>query len=189
MELPPLKAAALGHLHVHGADVVLAIVLTLPPQAAEAPERQAPRLSRQTPTIRAGAVRTTSACWVGAQYLDPSSGREDGVVGVLLVLLLEALGLGPDQQVEVRGQVAPQQGFVGGDVEQKGESLHVEARLQDLQRRRGGETTPRAYPRNQVSGSSGPAPPLTISPPWTPLPLRLGAYSARSTERSHSITL
>lgn len=30
---------------------------------------------------------------------------------------------------------------------------------------------------------------LTISPPWTPLPLRLGAYSARSTERSHSITL
>lgn len=29
---------------------------------------------------------------------------------------------------------------------------------------------------------------LTISPPCTPLPLRLGAYSARSTERNHSIT-
>lgn len=29
---------------------------------------------------------------------------------------------------------------------------------------------------------------LTISPPCTPLPRRLGAYSARSTERSHSIT-
>lgn len=27
-----------------------------------------------------------------------------------------------------------------------------------------------------------------MSPPWTPLPLRLGAYSAKSTERSHSIT-
>lgn len=29
---------------------------------------------------------------------------------------------------------------------------------------------------------------LTISPPWTPLPRRLGAYSARSTALSHSIT-
>ena len=33
----------------------------------------------------------------------------------------------------MRGQVAPQQGFVGGDVEQKGECFHVEARLQHLQ--------------------------------------------------------
>lgn len=70
-----------------------------------------------------------------AQHLDPSRGREDAVVGVLQVLLLEALGLSPDEQVEVRGQVASQQGFVGGDVEQEGESFHVEARLQDLQRR------------------------------------------------------
>lgn len=29
---------------------------------------------------------------------------------------------------------------------------------------------------------------LTMSPPWTPLPRRLGAYSARSTALSHSIT-
>lgn len=29
---------------------------------------------------------------------------------------------------------------------------------------------------------------LTISPPWTPLPRKLGAYSARSTALSHSIT-
>lgn len=44
MDLPPLNAAGLGHSHVHGADVVLAIVLPLPPQAAKATERQAPRL-------------------------------------------------------------------------------------------------------------------------------------------------
>lgn len=31
--------------------------------------------------------------------------------------------------------------------------------------------------------------PLTMRPPWTPLPRRLGAYSARSTDRNHSITL
>lgn len=29
---------------------------------------------------------------------------------------------------------------------------------------------------------------LTMRPPWTPLPRRLGAYSARSTALSHSIT-
>lgn len=34
-----------------------------------------------------------------------------------------------------------------------------------------------------------PKEPLTMRPPWTPLPRRLGAYSARSTDRSHSITL
>lgn len=28
-----------------------------------------------------------------------------------------------------------------------------------------------------------------MRPPWTPLPRRLGAYSARSTDRNHSITL
>lgn len=70
------------------------------------------------------------------QYLDPSSGREDAVVGVFQILLLEALGLGPDEEVEVRGQVAPQQGFAGGDVKEKSQSFYVEARLQDLQRRR-----------------------------------------------------
>lgn len=31
----PLEAAALGRLHVHGADVVLAVVMAPPPQAAE----------------------------------------------------------------------------------------------------------------------------------------------------------
>lgn len=73
------------------------------------------------------------------RYLDPGGGREDAVVGVLQVLLLEALGLGADQQVEVRGQVAAQQRLVGGDVEQEGESFHVEPRLQHLH----GERTPR----------------------------------------------
>lgn len=34
----PLEAAALRHFHVHGADVLLAIVLTLLPQRAEAAE-------------------------------------------------------------------------------------------------------------------------------------------------------
>ncbi|TNN61282.1 hypothetical protein EYF80_028485 [Liparis tanakae] len=53
-------------------------------------------------------------------------------------------------------QVAPQQRLVGRDVEQEGERLHVEARLQHLQT-------------------------------WEDTS-RLGAYSAKSTERSHSIT-
>lgn len=42
--LPPLEAAALRHVHVHGADVVLAVVMALPPQTAKAAERQTPRL-------------------------------------------------------------------------------------------------------------------------------------------------
>lgn len=35
---PSLKGAVLGRLHIHGADVVLAVVLPLPPQTAEAAE-------------------------------------------------------------------------------------------------------------------------------------------------------
>lgn len=34
----PLEAAALGHFHVHGADVLLAIVLTFLPQSAKTTE-------------------------------------------------------------------------------------------------------------------------------------------------------
>lgn len=41
----PLEAAALGHLHVHGADKLLAVVRALLPQRAETAERQASRLS------------------------------------------------------------------------------------------------------------------------------------------------
>lgn len=96
MDLALLKAAALGHLHVHGADVVLAVVLAFPPQAAKATERQTPRLSGET--IRPSAVRRTSAEGVTVtRYLDSSRGREDAVVGVLQVLLLEALRLGADE--------------------------------------------------------------------------------------------
>lgn len=35
VDLPPLEAAALGHVHVHGADVVFAVVMAFPPQAAK----------------------------------------------------------------------------------------------------------------------------------------------------------
>lgn len=35
---PPLEAAALRHFHVHGADVLLAVVLTFLPQRAETAE-------------------------------------------------------------------------------------------------------------------------------------------------------
>lgn len=42
-----LEAAALGHLHVHGADELLALVQTLLPQRAEASEGQAARLEEE----------------------------------------------------------------------------------------------------------------------------------------------
>lgn len=38
VDLDPLEAAALGHFHVHGADVLLAVVLTFLPQSAETAE-------------------------------------------------------------------------------------------------------------------------------------------------------
>lgn len=175
------------------------------PPGGAAPSRSPPgsggrRSPRRRPGVSASGCRRTGAgaaranglrpaavggAWARRRYLDPGRGREDAVVGVLQVLLLEALRLGPHQQLEVRVQVAPQQRFAGGDVEQKGQSFHVEARLQDLQRERerdlsGDASRGRSKYRRPR--------PLTISPPWTPLPLRLGAYSARSTERSHSIT-
>lgn len=65
-------------------------------------------------------------------YLDLGGGREDAVVGVLQTLLLEPLRLGADEQVEMSRQVASQQGLAGWDVEQKGESFYIEARLQHL---------------------------------------------------------
>lgn len=65
-------------------------------------------------------------------YLDLGGGGEDGVVWVFQTVLFEPLRLGADEQVEVCGQVASQQGFVGWNVEQKGERFHVEAGLQHL---------------------------------------------------------
>lgn len=44
VDLSPLEAAALGHVHIHGADVVLTVVMALPPQTAKAAKRQTPRL-------------------------------------------------------------------------------------------------------------------------------------------------
>lgn len=44
VDLPPLEAAALGHVHVHGADVVLAVVMAFPSQTAKAAKRQTSRL-------------------------------------------------------------------------------------------------------------------------------------------------
>lgn len=69
--------------------------------------------------------------------LDPGGGAEHGVVWVFQTVLFEPLRLGADQQVEVCGQVASQQGFAGRDVEQKGERFHVEPRLQHLESVRG----------------------------------------------------
>lgn len=66
-------------------------------------------------------------------YLDPGCGSEDVVVWVFQTLLFEPLRLGADEQVEMRCQVAPQQGFVGWDVEQEGKCFHIEAWLQHLQ--------------------------------------------------------
>lgn len=48
-------------------------------------------------------------------------------------MLFVELRLGADQQVEMRSQVASQQGFVWRDVEQKSERFDVEPRLQNLQ--------------------------------------------------------
>lgn len=70
--------------------------------------------------------------WTGT-YLDLGGGSEDGVVWVFQTVLFKPLRLRADQQVKMCGQVASQQGFAGGDVEQEGESFHVEARLQHLE--------------------------------------------------------
>lgn len=67
------------------------------------------------------------------RYLDLGGGGEDAVVRVFQTLLFEPLRLGANEQVEVCRQVASQQGFVGRNVEQKGERFHVEAGLQHLQ--------------------------------------------------------
>lgn len=85
------------------------------------------------------------------------------------------------------GEVAPQQRLVGGDVQQQSHGLHIEPWLQNLQRRLVLEV--HTYRRAPGSLDGRTSNHLTIKPPCTPLPLRLGAYSARSTERSHSITL
>lgn len=66
-------------------------------------------------------------------HLDLGSGGEDSVVWVFQTVLFEPLRLGADQQVEMCGQVASQQGFAGRDVEQEGESFDVEPRLQHLE--------------------------------------------------------
>ena len=65
-------------------------------------------------------------------YLDLGRSGQQHIVRVLQALLFELLGLQAHQQVEVGGQVAPQQRLVGGDVEQKSHGLHVKARLQNL---------------------------------------------------------
>lgn len=67
------------------------------------------------------------------RYLDLGGGGEDAVVRIFQTLLFEPLCLRANEQVEVCRQVASQQGFVGRNVEQKGERFHVEAGLQHLQ--------------------------------------------------------
>ena len=66
------------------------------------------------------------------QYLDAGGGGEQGVVGVLQAVLFGAPRLRAHQQAEVRPQVAAEEGLTGRDVEQQGQRLHVEPRLQHL---------------------------------------------------------
>lgn len=73
----------------------------------------------------------------GGGYLNPGGGCEDGVIRVLQTLLFLPLRLRADEQVKVRGQVASQQCLAGRNVEQKGERLHVETRLQHLHKLNG----------------------------------------------------
>lgn len=79
----------------------------------------------------AGRVCCETAC----SYLDLGRCCEDNVVWVFQTVLFEPLRFGANEQVEMGGQVASQQGFVGRNVEQKGESFHIESRLQHLQNR------------------------------------------------------
>lgn len=47
LDPPPQEAAALGHFYIHRADVLLAVILTLPPQSAKSAERQTARLQEE----------------------------------------------------------------------------------------------------------------------------------------------
>lgn len=88
---------------------------------------------------------------LSVEYLDFGCGGEQRVVGVLQALLLEALGLGANQEVEVGCQVTPEQCLAGRDVEEQREGLHVEARLQDLA---GGPEPTKGRNESTVQGST-----------------------------------
>lgn len=130
-----LEAAALWHLHVHRTDVILSVVMTFPPQRAKTTKRWTSRL-KQTEVLQVKFFQKDfkpqkQICRV-INYLNLSGCCEDAVIWVFQTFLFEALRLWADQQVEVCGQVASQQGFTGRNVEQEGERFHVESRLQHL---------------------------------------------------------
>lgn len=122
-------------------------------------------------------------------YLDLGGCSKQSVVWVFQILLFKLLSLWTNQQVEMRGEMATQQSLVGWDVQQQSHGFHIEPWFQHLSKKpkycsRTGYTWEYVSAGNWMDMYS-----LTIKPPCTPLPLRLGAYSARSTDRSHSITL
>lgn len=131
-----LEAAAFGHFHVHGTDVILAFFLTFPSQSSKPTEGQASRLRQKKEKERITELPELSAELLHVAHLDFGGGSEDGVVGVLQTLLLQTLRLGANEQMEVRGQVASQQRFAGRNIEQQSQSFNVEAWLQHLRGQR-----------------------------------------------------
>lgn len=69
-----------------------------------------------------------------SSYLYFSSGRERHVACSVAILSLLLRGLRPDQGSEGGGEVAAQQSLLRRNIQQQGQSLSAEARLQDLRR-------------------------------------------------------
>ena len=72
-----------------------------------------------------------------APHPDFGGGGERDVARGVGVLALLLRGLGAHQGGEGAGQVATQQGLLGGDVQQQGQGLRAEPGLQDLEGSRG----------------------------------------------------
>lgn len=75
-----VEAAALGHLHVHGAEVLLAVLLPLAPQCPKAAKRQPPWLRGENITspmlVKMRGVTTGGKWCHHAAYLDFGCGGE-----------------------------------------------------------------------------------------------------------------